>query len=518
MYNLLIIDDESNKENRKSIYEFMFHGAFEMTCIDSEEDNIINKLNENYYDCVILDNNLNSGLEKEAVINLVSQYKCPIIMVSNDREFTEKEYMKKGIIDFISLSQYFELRKMQAKGEENEQRFINQILKDLHERIIYDIHAARKYASTRKNKVVICHISDIQFCDPKIDNNAIRTLFNRLEEFFINRNTPIDIVVISGDIVFSGKKKEFDIAKEAIKSFQEKLRRQRKNVEILLVPGNHDFNYQCYWAYEDEKCHIDEDKIEIIYEEFKSKHTDSEWSGKQIVNKMLEYCVTPDFFKVFEADSLASSNFRDFAFTLTGESQYLNTNFYVSNDKFQKSGFKFIGINNAYKYRKNISGGKRYFYELNSEVVYKVNEPLYSISVGHVDPRSLGYEIVCSEKEDRCNENTFRLECNVKGQCEKWGDMQRFFDNVNAIIYLFGHKHCADIELSNDKKVLFIGAASPTGISPSEKTINIVEISNGEDSIDVDIAVHRATSRKIAYIRTYKYQYDCKGNEWSDKK
>ena len=517
MYNLLIIDDQNESENRKLIYEFMFGGNFRITCIDSEEENIASALKNEYFDCVILDNTLNKGLEKEAVITLVSEYKYPIIMVSNVRSFTEKEYEKEGIIDFISLNQYFSLREFERATENKgglQNELIHQSLKDLHERVTYDIFSVRKYKSEDINQLTICHISDIQFCDPHVDENATRTLFTKLEEFIINRDTPIDVLVVSGDIVFSGKKREFFRVKEALQNFQSKLKRQRKNVYIILVPGNHDFDYQCYLSQESNKCNLDTNEFSNFFDKIKEKYVGKNIEKENLIDEIYGNKVTPSIFRDFEADSSFLNNFREFAYDITGDAQYLKKDFYITSERYLKRGFSLIGINNAYKYHKNLNNTKRYIYELNSDVVEHIKQPIYTIGIGHIDPRNLGYQTVCETQDDRCNSNLFRTECSANKQYEKWGDMQRFFKRTNSVIYLCGHKHCSDIELSQDKSILFIGAASPTGANPSEKTVNVIEINKKGKKLDINIAVHRATSENISFIQKYIYHYN--GLEWEN--
>lgn len=510
MYKLLIIDDQNYTENRKDIYKFMFGGRFEIKCIDSEENNINDALKNEYFDCVILDNMLNSGLEKEMVISLINDYKYPIIMVSNVREFTEKEYEKEEIIDFISLNQYFKLRDLEKKTLEED--FVKQTLKDLHERVTYDIFSSRKYKSNEKSKLAICHLSDVQFCDPHIDKNDTRTLFTKLEDFIINRDTPIDVLVISGDIVFSGKEKEFENARNVIRDFQSKLKRRRKNVNIILVPGNHDFDYKSYMLNGKEMCTLDNKEIAGIVAKIKENiegKKDIEFF-EEIVNSV----ITPSVFSEFEADSRYLTNFKEFAYEITNDLQYLKKNFYVINNLFIKRGFSFVGINNAYKYHKNQDDTKKYIYQLNSDIVEEFKEPIFSISIGHIDPRSLGYQKICGAQIDRCNSELYRSECCESGCCQKWGDMQRFFRRTKSIMYLFGHKHCSDIEISEDKTTLFVGAASPTGASMSEKTINVIELESRDKDVDVKIAVYRATAEKIKFVSTNEYLYNEKINQW----
>lgn len=507
MYSLLVIDDQNHTENRKSIYEFMFTDGFEISCIDSEEKNLLDALEKRVYDCIILDNNLDKGLEKNEVLDLLKEYNYPVIMVSNVREFTLREGNQSSIIDFISLNQYFALRDLQENPTENnikEKELIKKCLRDLHERINLGIYRKSCYENCNKKKLVLGHISDIQFCDPHVEDNALRTLFGKLEEFIINMDSPIDILIISGDIVFSGKRKEFEFAGEVIKKFMDKLKRQRKTLEIMFVPGNHDFDYQCFWLKEEEKCNLDLENVSTLFETIKN--------GEE--NKLFENKLTPNLFKDFFADSIYLNNFKQFAFELTGDSAYLNKDFYLVNRKYIKTGFSLVGFNNAYKYHKNKAGLKRYIFELDSDIVDEIKRPLLSIAIGHIDPMSLGYKNICSMQEDRCNDTLFKHECSEKGQCEKWGDMERLFARTHSIMYLSGHKHSSDIEISKNNEMLLIGAGAPTGANPCEKTMNIIEIEKIEEKIQVRISLHRANPEKISFLQLQDFEYDMKTNRW----
>lgn len=97
----------------------------------------------------------------------------------------------------------------------------------------------------------------------------------------------------------------------------------------------------------------------------------------EVMKILREVTITPDLFKDFEANPTSLSNFSKFAYDITKQFQYKNTEFYVTNTKYQKRGFVFEGIDNAYKYHKNMDNSKRYIYELNSDIVENVKAPVF---------------------------------------------------------------------------------------------------------------------------------------------
>ena len=496
MYNLLIIDDEM--ATRKDIYNFMFASKFQLECIESDE-NVLNEiLQKKYFDCVIIDNNLDKGLSKEEVFKIIAELRYPIIMVSNVREFTLKEFNKEWFIDCISLSHIFALRDMPDCQEKKD--FQEKFIKDLCERVERDIYIYRGYKSDDRDALVICHMSDIQFCDPNANENDLRTLFDKLETFILHLDSSIDLLVITGDIVFSGKKREFAIAKEVIGKFKENMKKHRRDLEILFIPGNHDFDYQAYLLDVDGKYTMEPSFANILSE----------------LDDLEALVIKPKHFIDFEGDNNYITNFKNFAYEISKDISYLKRNFHIRIEKFAKSGFAIEGINNAYKFHKNKDGSKRYMFEYSGEFIKNFDVPLYTVMAGHVDPRDLGYKYVCNNQADRCDDNTFRLRCGKSGQCEKWGDMHHILEHSNSIVYLCGHVHYSDTEISDDKKRLFISAAAPTGINPNEKALNIIELDNKGNVIEATVSRYEAKPGSISNISMTKFSYDKLKKEWKE--
>lgn len=90
----------------------------------------------------------------------------------------------------------------------------------------------------------LLQISDIHFHSFSGDGeddyaNMRERLFDDLD--YVRENLgPIDTVLICGDIAFSGKKDEYDIAKDFIKRTLVKLTAGGVEPKVFMVPGNHD--------------------------------------------------------------------------------------------------------------------------------------------------------------------------------------------------------------------------------------------------------------------------------------
>ncbi|MCX6581951.1 MAG: SUMF1/EgtB/PvdO family nonheme iron enzyme [Candidatus Aminicenantes bacterium] len=92
------------------------------------------------------------------------------------------------------------------------------------------------------NEITILHLSDIHFKKKKDEKN--KTFRQKVQERLMEAVTGHskkegnpDFVVITGDIAFSGKKEEYDEAREFLGQLKKEL---PKGTEFLAVPGNHD--------------------------------------------------------------------------------------------------------------------------------------------------------------------------------------------------------------------------------------------------------------------------------------
>lgn len=93
-------------------------------------------------------------------------------------------------------------------------------------------------------KLLIVHLSDIHIRDSKDSilgraENIAKTTYQRLPE------VKKVLIVVSGDISYSGKKEEFDLAEIFLRRIVESIQKEspEASVEVFVCPGNHDCDF-----------------------------------------------------------------------------------------------------------------------------------------------------------------------------------------------------------------------------------------------------------------------------------
>ena len=88
--------------------------------------------------------------------------------------------------------------------------------------------------------LTLLHISDLHYGHDESDMPRIKTLFIDDIKQYIKKLGGIDIVIFSGDLVFSGQKDEYDKLSIFFSEIWEKLEFDKSKTYFLSVPGNHD--------------------------------------------------------------------------------------------------------------------------------------------------------------------------------------------------------------------------------------------------------------------------------------
>ncbi|MDQ1354874.1 MAG: hypothetical protein QG657_5183, partial [Acidobacteriota bacterium] len=172
-------------------------------------------------------------------------------------------------------------------------------------------------------EITILHLSDIHFRKKKDEKNE--TFRGKVQERLVEAVTGhlkehknLDFVAITGDIAFSGKKKEYDEALEFLGKLKKVL---PKGTEFLAVPGNHD---------------VDRDEID---EFFSIKEN---IIAKDLTDKFLE-----NEQKVKDCINIKFNAFRQFIDYLNpGLYQNKEDYFWVKN--YKKKEVAFLGLNSAW--------------------------------------------------------------------------------------------------------------------------------------------------------------------------
>jgi Predicted phosphohydrolases len=487
MYKLLIIDDEI--KDREELYNEVLGEHFNITLSSNEEKEIRDFLNDNFYDGIILDSTMTSGTVAAEVVKILNEFPRPIIVVSDKRIFNDSDRKNKNVIDCISIRLLLKIRNGILNKEENFPYSLEDyhaLKEDMVQRIRHSIRLMTGYSDVQDNKkFTILHISDIQFDDPHGIEFDLNLLFTKITKHVNGRNVIPDIVCISGNIAFTGSKKEYDHAKEPILRFLKAIYKDDYYKHVFIVPGNHDINYNSY----------------------KSERNDSILTEEIDINKN----IVPSMFKKFVAPNFSHYYFSEFAYELTKNVQYWRSPFLVENGLSIPYGFQLIGINNSMIYHLTdlTKKSKRYEFEIKSFEIEKIitNKEKPTILVGHISPIDLGYENVCAGSDELCNKN-FKEQCGRDGKCRKWGMSDIFMNAYNVIIYLFGHQHYSSNEISNDSKRLFIGAGTPSGVNKNEMSFNIIEIDNSKgEEIVVKIINNSVGSSEVELKKVESFKY-----------
>lgn len=141
------------------------------------------------------------------------------------------------------------------------------------------------------SKSAIVFISDIHYCENTTqsqfrendDNEYYQKWENCIADIEKRQDVKVKYLVISGDLVENGKRKEYRKLKNILDKFCNKFQILKENV--LLIPGNHDINRSSLEAYCD-KNDVDESKASTLYKEKLENYIDfyKEFKGKDDFN------------------------------------------------------------------------------------------------------------------------------------------------------------------------------------------------------------------------------------------
>ena len=98
----------------------------------------------------------------------------------------------------------------------------------------------------KEQKISILHISDLHFGNSKHDQNLDSLVINICNDLK-NNNSPIDKIIVTGDIVDGksiNKDKEYNKTKKFFNNLKQKLNEKFNSAitenDFIIVPGNHD--------------------------------------------------------------------------------------------------------------------------------------------------------------------------------------------------------------------------------------------------------------------------------------
>lgn len=408
-FNLLIIDDDPSRQ--LELTNIFGDPRFNIKFIFQQEDFWKSVRDFPKYDCIISDVSfdkwISEGDTKELFFSLVACIgkDIPLILYSS---------VIKTVLNWTNRlrEEGYKIIHTIALNDQNGQICSVETSQLVKNNIFYLLNTHKNYAYMHietNDDINILHISDLQFGDPDHKQALSETFDSALAKSISDGKIPdIHLIAITGDIAYDGTPSQYAKAKEwIIKVCKSIFGNENFQNRILLVPGNHDANLSM--------C-----SLNMYTYDFPSKD-DTEGIDNVRLKKRNPAI---DDYSIYSIDP-----FRDFAYSITKDENWLNCkDLNFINSKFSYLGVNFVHINSIAPHKQ--LGYKDAKFEVNIDTLRQLKEKyqtlnlpsnMYSIILNHSSPKFIGFDI---DKEDA-----------------SWVPIAHFFMNVNAKLYIYGHRH-----------------------------------------------------------------------------
>lgn len=270
------------------------------------------------------------------------------------------------------------------------------------------------------NKLSFIHLSDIHFVkssnDPSdIDKDLRKAIITDLK---INGRENLDNVagiLVTGDIAFSGNRKEYEIAKEYLNRVCDVFNISPS--DVYCVPGNHDVNQAIV------------NSSDLIFTA--QNAVDKESTIDDADKAFSKYISDNNFNALFEPIDEYNQFAKRFECDISPKNIYWQKDF-VLEDNLK---LRIVGINSSF---------------LSNKTDHQKDKPDRLMYIGQA-------QIPCYETDVAT-----LLMCHHPPQCWKFRDdiLQRI--NKRADIQLYGHMHSQSVEIVDENAILYSGAVHPT--------------------------------------------------------
>ncbi|MCX8131170.1 MAG: metallophosphoesterase [Clostridia bacterium] len=436
-FNLLVIDDLLTSE-RREVYKKVLSPKFKLPYID-DPDYDVTKIRE----ILATDKNIHGYLFdvnlQEWRVNIQSLLKtlcdnrkdAVVFLVSSDWEEDQGKLFNylneiRNNSD-IMIDGLFKWQNFKEIYDSSEASSFNNIINTIHTRLVnYYLSKTASLNISENQKLTLLHLSDLQFGD----DNQMFPQYNTIYNFLDRENLIPDLLILSGDIAYSGKAREYKLAEKWLIEFTKRLwpgNNANISKRILIVPGNHDFNF---------------DACAGNYYEYKfSKNAYEQRSVQENENQ-----------------ELGLYNFKRFAYEMTKDETWIlnKENYFYVNNMFLHLGVCFLHIdtismiNDIGKHiGERVSISDNYESLLNQQISpNRGKRDIYTIILSHFSPQRYGWGADDAAKKT------------------VWRKMTDIIDTMKANLYLYGHEHKYSRQFLNCRegrytdKLASIGAAS----------------------------------------------------------
>lgn len=413
MRKFLVIDDEPG---RKDLYSRIFNFLELDFAFTSQEflTKIVKKYDGYFVDVIYLDDSFKEFSFQE-ILEKIPEKKPLFVISSKWDEAVDDNKMKylrtsgkyNDVLGYISWKSIEEANKAELARD-----FIRE-----------QINHYYKYAYNVLDEnqcITILQISDVEFGNPEQEKNidtkgrmiisGVRKILRKLD---VDQNT-VDFICVCGDIAYLGEKEEYGRAKRWLKNLGEQLLLNANFDNMLIVPGNHDFNFNS------------------VAGSFYTSYGYEEGDKKRIGFKERE-C------ERLEYNEQAMYNFAKFVYELTGDTSYLIAPYNpIVKRTYENYGLNFVLLNPV-----RINKDKSFNYGMTDENMEKLLENFSD-----------------AEQHDMCNIVLSHLAPNMYNQIDSSSDsLHKDIENISNELsvkgWLYGHSHSkryvTDMILGNHK-------------------------------------------------------------------
>lgn len=241
MQKFLVIDDS---QDRKDSYGKVFNFVKLDYAFTKKE--FLEKIKSNYdgyFVDIIYEAESYEDFSFQQILERIPDKK-PIFLISSQWE-TAMDTMKMKSLrisgKYNDILGYFSWKTI----HEGQEEYIRDFVK---EQIAHYFNMAYGAFDNDQN-ISILQISDIEFGNPQQRENPETeraSLVNKVRKYLrqlgINHNK-VDFIFICGDIAYTGEEEQYSAAKKWLRSLGEELLDNQNFENMLIVPGNHDYNF-----------------------------------------------------------------------------------------------------------------------------------------------------------------------------------------------------------------------------------------------------------------------------------
>ena len=475
MFKILVIDDNGQRE--EALKKTFRHDAFEIDYMFDKSSFFEKSKFLNKYDCIISDISLDKWATGddihnmfETVINTIGN-EMPVVIYSSNFElvsvWTNELLNKKFNLIYTIL--------IKLLSPEDAEKVLLEPYPDSGDIICNNIFLMlvkdknySVYKAINENQISILHISDLQFGDKEQNVELSKSFPSTLKREITKKNiSPIDFIVITGDITYDGSPSQYSDAAKWIKKLCEMVLGEDYKDRVLLVPGNHDVNLSL--------CSLNKYK----YKYPKERECGSDIKLEKRMPNTVEY------------EKYSLDPFRTFAFSITNDMKWIeNESLCFVNDKFIYLGIRFIHLNalnpgrQMGKNKPEFSIDDEFMQSMQSKSKNLNEEEYFTVLITHPSPKYLGYDL------------------DEEGS-DEWITISNFLNDMNVNVYLYGHRHKnlrnVDIPIDKSKNMKISGTAT------------LLCKTDIGDSRGFKIIKANVSNNKVTRCDIEKYNYDNDG-------